>query len=100
MSEVLLKENVLKQLKRFAWKLQYKAKKQYRREVFMGDEKWDIGRTEEIDSQLFVEELLNTLPDRERFIIRQVIIEGRTEREVAKELRISPSSPCVQSPRI
>lgn len=84
-------QDVLQHLKRCAWRLQYEAKKQYRKETILSNEKWDIGHTEEIDSELFVEELLNMLTHRERLIIQKVIIEGKTEREVAKELQISPS---------
>ncbi|CAM5780328.1 MULTISPECIES: sigma factor-like helix-turn-helix DNA-binding protein [Brevibacillus] len=84
------KVQFLQQIKRTAWKLQYQAKKQYRREMFLDDHK-EVPYHDSIDSQLFVEELLNSLPERERFIIQRVVIEGRTEREVAQELRISRS---------
>lgn len=91
MTEQSLEEKIRQQLKRSAWKLQYEAKKKYRMEIQFTNEKWDIGHTEEVDSQMFVEELLNSLPERERFIIKQVVIEGRSEREVAKRLELSPS---------
>ena len=84
------KDQFLQQIKRAAWKLQYQAKKQYRREMFLDDHK-EVPYHDTIDSQLFVEELLNSLPERERFIIQRVVIEERTEREVAQELRISRS---------
>ena len=88
--QIWTKDQFLQEIKRVAWKIQYKAKKQYRQEIYLEDHK-EVPYTDPIDSQLFVEELLNSLPERERFIIRQVVIEDRTEREVAQELRISRS---------
>ncbi|WP_252989785.1 sigma factor-like helix-turn-helix DNA-binding protein [Brevibacillus panacihumi] len=42
-----------------------------------------------VDSELFVEELLQSLPDKARFIIQKVVIEGIPEKEVAKQLNLS-----------
>lgn len=91
MAEITYKDRFLQQLKRAAWKLQYEAKKQYRKEIPLINDDMDMFHIEDIDSLLFVEELLSSLPDRERFIIQKVVIEERTEREVALELHISRS---------
>jgi len=83
-----LKEVYLKHLKRIAWHLQYEAKKVYRRESVLEDV-WSKDEMNTVDSNLFVEELLHTLPDRGRYIIQKVVIEGLPEKEVAKHLQIS-----------
>jgi|HigsolmetaAR204D_1030405.scaffolds.fasta_scaffold01223_3 RNA polymerase sigma factor (sigma-70 family) len=86
------KDQFLQQIRRTAWKLQYRAKKQSRREIFLADHNHtERQHHDAITSKLFVEELLNILPDRERFIIQRVVLEGRTEREVAQELHLSRS---------
>ncbi|MEJ8547351.1 sigma factor-like helix-turn-helix DNA-binding protein [Brevibacillus borstelensis] len=83
-----LKAEYLKQLKRFAWKLQYHAKKIYRHERTLNDV-WTQVQINEVDSKIFVEELLSSLPERGRYIIRKVVIEGLSEKEVARHLHIS-----------
>jgi RNA polymerase sigma factor (sigma-70 family) len=81
-------EDYRQMLKRIAWRLQYQAKKIYRHESVFEDV-WTKDHMSLVDSDLFVEELLSSLPDRGRFIIQKVVIEGIPEREVAKQLNIS-----------
>ncbi|HBZ79262.1 MULTISPECIES: sigma factor-like helix-turn-helix DNA-binding protein [Brevibacillus] len=88
MENLSLKETFSKQLQRIAWRLQYQAKKVYRRESALEDV-WSKDEMNTVDSNLFVEELLQSLPERGRYIIQKVVIEGIPEKEVAKHLQIS-----------
>ncbi|MGD8192181.1 sigma-70 family RNA polymerase sigma factor [Brevibacillus ginsengisoli] len=88
MESQTLKKVYLKHLQRIAWRLQYEAKKTYRHESMLEDV-WSKDEMNNVDSNLFVEELLLTLPDRGRYIIKKVVIEGIPEKEVAEYLQIS-----------
>jgi DNA-directed RNA polymerase specialized sigma subunit len=81
-------DNYRQMLKRIAWRLQYQAKKVDRHESVFEDV-WTKEHMGYVDSDLFVKELLSSPPDRGRFILQKVVIEGIPEREVAKQLNIS-----------
>ena len=50
------------------------------------------GTEEQVFLSLWVETLLSTLTERERYIISEVILKQRTEREVSAELNISQNT--------
>lgn len=79
-------------LKRAAWRLQYKMKTQnYRESIPLLDNAYiDYKCESEIVSKLYIKELLNTLTsNKEQYVITRIVIQGATEKEVAKELKIS-----------
>jgi len=91
--ELTDKETFSRLLKRAAWRIQYRIKTVKNKEIEM-EESIPYGITpnfeEEVISKIFIEELLNSIPnERNRGIIRKVILEGYTEKEVASELNIS-----------
>jgi len=81
-----------KLLKQAAWRLQYKVRIQQNREYIVSSEN-EIGISSfdtELISDMFVMELLEEIPwEKSRYIIRRIIIEGLTEKEVAVELHIT-----------
>ncbi|WP_340673637.1 sigma-70 family RNA polymerase sigma factor [Brevibacillus agri] len=79
----------LQLVRRIAWRLQYKEKKKWKNEGLLHEEVVGIDPFSSIISDLHVEQLLQQLPAQPGYIIRKVVIEGRTEQEVANQLNIS-----------
>ncbi|MFZ5986689.1 MAG: sigma-70 family RNA polymerase sigma factor [Bacillota bacterium] len=79
-------------LKRAAWRIQYSVRMQRTRESSSLVDCDAYNRSFEMDilSKIYVKELLDTIPcEKCRYIIKRVIIEEVTEKEVAKELQIT-----------
>ncbi len=79
-------------LRRAAWRIQYKTRTLQQKECTMifENQAHDNGFEDEILSKFYVLELLDSIPsERCRFIIKRTIIDGMTEKEVAKELNIT-----------
>lgn len=89
MSDEIMKEHFRKVLSRIAWRLQYSAKKRFVREFSIVEEILGEDSTSSVVSQIYIQELLKQIPDKASFIIRSIIIEGMTEEEVAKKLKIT-----------
>ena len=81
-----------KLLRRAAWRIQYKTRIQQTREcgILFDNQVYDCSFETEILSQIYVNELLQTIPwEKCRFIIQRTVIDGKTEKEVAYELQIT-----------
>jgi len=78
-------------LKRAAWKLQYKSKKQIQREGYeLNEYSGNVNFEENTISDIYIEQLLNKIPSLKcRYIIQRVVIEEFSEKLVAKELHMS-----------
>ncbi|MFL1674986.1 sigma factor-like helix-turn-helix DNA-binding protein [Paenibacillus dendritiformis] len=80
-----------KELRRIAWRLQYRSKVTLTRE---GQLKLDIIKgssfLDEADSRLFVTELINSLESpKARQIITKIYVENKSEKEIASEMNIT-----------
>ncbi|MGN7471089.1 sigma-70 family RNA polymerase sigma factor [Brevibacillus sp. SAFN-007a] len=82
-------EECRKVIKRIAWRLQYQAKKVSARELPIIENFCGQNQLSSVDSKLYVEDMLHSLPSKARFIIEQVVINGVPEEIVAKHLGIS-----------
>ncbi|WP_064200092.1 hypothetical protein [Brevibacillus brevis] len=89
MNDELLMEKCRGVLKRIAWRLQYQAKKISTRELPIIENACGQNQMSSVDAKLHVEEMLNSLPAKARFIIEQVVIHGVPEEIVAQHLGIS-----------
>lgn len=89
MNDELLIEECRRVLRRIAWRLQYQAKKISTRELPIIENICGQNQMSSVDSKLHLEEMLNSLPDKARFIIEQVVINGVPEEIVAQHLGIS-----------
>lgn len=83
----------IKSLRRAAWRLQYRTNKLYKKEVTL-EGKVYIGNIPNFDddviSQIYITDLLNAVPSKKsRYILKKIVIEGYTEKEIAEELQIS-----------
>lgn len=90
MDDNLLKESLKLTLKRLAWRLQYYERRRITNEKPLVEEV--LGTTEQINeklSDIYIQEVLESLPNRARFIIQNIVIHGLTEKEVALKLNIS-----------
>lgn len=79
-------------LRRYAWRLQYKVRTQYNREHYsiFSYQSYDNHFDEKILSKIYVKYLLDMIPwEKSRTIIKAVILDEKTEKEVAFELHIS-----------
>lgn len=79
-------------LRRAAWRLQYKVRTQHNREGFsiFDYQSHDNSFDEKILSEIYVKELLDMIPwEQSKIVIKEVIIEKKTEKEVALKLQIS-----------
>lgn len=90
--ETIMDYYVRGELKRIAWKIQYKAKVTSKHELPLKSE--NVSRAanfqNEVDRKLYVEYLINSIPtDIGRKIIFEIYINEKTEVQVAKELNIS-----------
>lgn len=84
-----LKEHCRKVLKRIAWRMQYAAKKQMYRETVIREGMQGTEAIEDNLSDLYVQEVLMQLPEKARIIIKQVVLQGMTEEQVAKKLNMT-----------
>lgn len=85
-------EQYRNKLKQVAWRIQYRARMERLRELLVINGMMENlpDREFNILSNLYVEEFLKNISSEQgRFIIRRLIIEGHTEKEVATELKIS-----------
>lgn len=89
MNDELRKEECKRLIKRIAWRLQYQTKKISTRELPIIENICGQNQISSVDSKLYVEEMLNSLPSKARFIIEQVVINGVPEKIVANHLGIS-----------
>lgn len=89
MNDELRKEECRRLIKRIAWRLQYQTKKISTRELPIIENICGQNQISSVDSKLYVEEMLNSLPAKARFIIEQVVINGVPEKIVANHLGIS-----------
>lgn len=80
-----------KEIYRIGWRIQYKAKVTYRREVpIISDSFHDNNFTNQSDMNLYTLQLINSLPSAiEQTIIRELYINDKTETTVARQLNIS-----------
>lgn len=87
-----LVETCRKLLKRSAWRIQYKTRIQQIRECgpLYDNQVYDNSFESMVISELFVDELLETLPwEKCRYIIKKTVIDGIPEQEVANELHMT-----------
>ncbi|RED21775.1 sigma-70-like protein [Brevibacillus brevis] len=85
----MTKEECRKILRRIAWNLNYRERKRLRNECPILDDFGQQQRTKDNDNSLFVEELLQQLSsEKERYVIRKVVLEGFTAREVGGKLNM------------
>lgn len=93
MDEIGQYVELLQSLKRKSWRMQYKNNKIKKKEIVLEkDDYYGITPTFEDDliSELFIQRVFNTIQDsKARYILKKIIIEGYTEKEVANELGIS-----------
>ncbi|MFS0557835.1 sigma-70 family RNA polymerase sigma factor [Brevibacillus sp. 179-C9.3 HS] len=89
MSDEIMIEKCRKVLRRIAWRLQYQVKKLSTRELPIIENICGQNLMSSVDSKLHVEEILNSLPSKARFIIEQVVINEVPEEIVAQHLGIS-----------
>ncbi|WP_211747172.1 sigma-70 family RNA polymerase sigma factor [Paenibacillus sp. Marseille-Q4541] len=82
-----------KELKRIAWRLQYRARAERQRELPLKTDILFITGTspeQEIESKMFVEYILGLIPsDTGQKVIRLFYLEDRSEAEIASKLNIS-----------
>ncbi len=79
-----------KMLKRIAWRIQYQAKKQRARECPAVEAVLGVETMETDLSGLYVRELLNVIPsEKGKWVVQRVILQGYTEKEVARELHMT-----------
>jgi RNA polymerase sigma factor (sigma-70 family) len=80
-----------KELRRIAWRIQYRARVQHSRELLIFDHhiEYKMNTTPHF-SNLNIQDLLSNIPtEKGRYIIKRLLLDGYTEKEVAKELKIS-----------
>ncbi|WP_082909986.1 RNA polymerase sigma factor [Brevibacillus brevis] len=85
----MTKEECRQILRRIAWNLNYRERKRLRNECPILD---DFGKQQSTigsNDSLYVEELLRQLPnEKERYVIRKIVLEGFTAREIGEDLDI------------
>lgn len=85
-------EHYRQQIRRIAWRLQYREKVKRKKE-FLGDDDFSFKTSNfasTVESDIFLTQLINTLSSEiGRNVIKGIYIEGKTERELAKELKMS-----------
>lgn len=78
------------ELRRIAWRLQYKIRVQNKRELPLYQEIVPgESFTDQVDNQILVEHLINCIPDKGKKILYELFINEKTEAQVAKEMNIS-----------
>jgi DNA-directed RNA polymerase specialized sigma subunit len=87
-NEFPLIEKCQQVLRRFAWRMQYRARKQMNHEFLSID--LDYAQETEGGLNIYIVELIESIQSKKgRYIIKRIYIDGLNEREVANELRIS-----------
>lgn len=77
-------------LQRIAWNLQYRARKRNSKELLLSEEIIFSSCDEKERSSLYLEEIFQQIPsDKGQYIIRKIIVDGFTERELANELNMT-----------
>lgn len=72
------------------WRLQYRYKKIFSHEYLLFDSVPAYGdETKDMINRLFIEQLLDTLPDKGRVILQKLYLEEKTEAEVGAQMHIS-----------
>lgn len=83
----------LQMLKRIAWRLQYRAKCQRKKEITIAPDNVlysSFKNQTDLLSKLYVEELVGLIPsDNARRVIKKIYIEDKTEKVVALELNMT-----------
>ncbi len=79
------------ELKRIAWRLQYKARMKSKRELPL---KYNLihsdSFTKHLENKIFVQQLIDSIPsDTGKKIIYEIYINDKTEAQVAREINIS-----------
>ncbi|MEG6511497.1 hypothetical protein V6C32_06200 [Desulforamulus ruminis] len=79
------------ELKRIAWRLQYKSKVTLKRELPLElDHIHSKNFTEYSDNKIFIQQLINSISsDIGKKIIKEIYFNDKTEAQVAKEMNIS-----------
>ncbi|BFH18390.1 sigma-70 family RNA polymerase sigma factor [Paenibacillus alvei] len=81
-----------KELKRIAWRLQYRAKVKRNRETGLNDYLYSTipAHDYSTESHLYVKELIDTIPFHTgRQVIFKIYVQDKSETQVAKEMNIS-----------
>lgn len=91
-TECQVKEICTRTIKRMAWRLQYRVRRQREKEQLfphnLHETAYDFSTT--LVSDLYVRELLDQIPSPKcQYIIRRILIDGLTEREVSIEVNLS-----------
>ncbi|MED1944940.1 MULTISPECIES: RNA polymerase subunit sigma-24 [Brevibacillus] len=89
MNDELIIEECRRILRRIAWRLQYRTWKISNGELPIIENLCGQKIMSSVDSKLYVEELLNSLPSKAKFIIEQVVINRIPEEIIAQQLGIS-----------
>ncbi|MBM7109692.1 hypothetical protein SAM19_03095 [Brevibacillus laterosporus] len=77
-------------LQRIAWNLQYRARKRNSKELFLSEEIVLSSCDDKEYSALYLEDIFQQIPsDKGKYIIRKIIVDGFTERELANELNMT-----------
>ncbi|WP_342551559.1 sigma factor-like helix-turn-helix DNA-binding protein [Paenibacillus sp. FSL R7-0652] len=71
------------------WRVQYRSNKIKGTEVPIEDNEIREDFTSTQDNKIFVEELINKLPNEENLLLRKIYIEGYKEAEISQQLKIS-----------
>lgn len=87
---MLTREDCRKLLRQIAWRVQYRARKQAAKEMLVFEEMEVVHQDADVIADLFVQELLETIPSSKgRFIIQRTLLDGCTEKEVAAALHMT-----------
>lgn len=90
MEEQALIAELRAQLQRAAWRIQYRSRFLLKRELPLTLEQAAEQGEEALISSLFVQQALMAIPpSKGRTVMRMLIVDGKSEREVAGELRMS-----------
>lgn len=85
----MTREECRKILRRIAWNLNYRERKRLSNECLIMDDFGKQQGTIDKDNSLYVEELLQQLSsEKERYVIRKVVLEGFTAKEVGESLQM------------
>ncbi|MCW3795404.1 sigma-70 family RNA polymerase sigma factor [Paenibacillus sp. LS1] len=83
-------ERYKREIYRIGWRVQYKAKKIRNKEDPINDTiPASNNFTKLSDDKIWINQLMESLPQKGKMIIDQIYIQGRTEEEVAHNLQIS-----------
>ncbi len=80
-----------KKLQRIGWRIQYLEKVKKKRELISENIQFQTSTfVPGLENKIYISQLINSLPSvNGQRIIRGIFLEGKTETEVAKELKIS-----------